>query len=458
MVGRVLRDRYQVLDLLGVGGMGAVYEAVQLDLGRRVAVKVLSDVEPNAVARFHQEAIASAAMSHPHVVQVTDFVVAADGESPPFIVMEVLKGESLGILLKREGRLGIERAVRLAAQTLSGLAEAHRIGIVHRDVKPSNVFLVRMPHGTDHVKLLDFGIAKLLDGGGFRTSTGVRVGTPAYMAPEQVRAGAVDARTDIHAVGSILFEMIMGRRAFPQRGVPDIMTAVCNVNPPRLDELLPDVPRALADIVATALAKDPAHRFASADAMTAALSPWLTASGRPVVITHAHAHAHASPPVSAGPTALQQTAPLGRAGTLYERPSPAAFGTAPPPTTTTILPPAFPATWTALPPTLTTSSFSSGPPPAVAFSAPPPPRQRVRAASRAPVLVFALIATMVGAGIAILATLAILHDPARRATTAPASAAQPPTAATADAGSSPGARADAAASPGGAAPRRRPPR
>ncbi len=318
-VGRVLGDRYQLLSIVGQGGMGAVYEAIQLDLGRRVAVKVLFDADPNALARFRQEAFASASLNHPHVVQVTDLVVVEG--SPPFIVMELLAGESLASLLER-GPIEMRRAIRLAAQTLAALAEAHRAGVIHRDVKPSNIFLVKMPHETDHVKLLDFGIAKLLDAGGFRTATGLMVGTPAYMSPEQARGLPPDPRTDVHAMGLILFEMIAGRRAFPERDVPALLTAVCTVVPPRLDAIMPEVPRALADILVAATAKDPSKRFATAEAMGSALSPWLLATGRPNIM------ASAPPPavVTSPPPHSPAPAPhVGAGSTVYEPAAPAAL-------------------------------------------------------------------------------------------------------------------------------------
>lgn len=320
---QIVGDRYQLLELVGRGGMGAVYEAIQLDLGRRVAVKVLLDVDADALARFRQEALASASINHPHVVQVTDLVVTEG--SPPFIVMELLAGEPLSALLDR-GPLPIGRAVRIASQTLAALAEAHRAGVVHRDVKPSNVFLVAMPDATDHAKLLDFGIAKLVDAGGYRTATGLMVGTPAYISPEQARGLPLDARADIHAMGLVLFEMIAGRRAFTERDVPGILTAVCTIAPPRLDVLVKDVPRALADVVARATAKIPAQRFSSADDMAAALAPWRQYAEQ----THEQQQ-HTALLAPSGTARVAAPAHVGAGSTVYEPPAPAALARVMPP-------------------------------------------------------------------------------------------------------------------------------
>src|SRR5262249_45062634 len=152
-----------------------------------------------------------ATISHPNVVQVTDLV--SDGELAAAIVMELLDGESLTSILARQGKLDEDRAVAIGLQMLSGLSAAHERGIIHRDVKPSNVQFLQPPHGPELVKMLDFGIAKSLEHGGYRTTIGVALGTPAYMAPEQIMGDAVDARTDLYATGACLYEMLTGERA-----------------------------------------------------------------------------------------------------------------------------------------------------------------------------------------------------------------------------------------------------
>ena len=274
LVGRVLAARYRLMRVLGKGGMGVVYEAVQLALGRRVAVKVLFDRDARALARFRQEALAAASILHPNVVSVTDFDAGGEG-GPPFIAMELLSGRSLARLLAVEKPFSVGRAVAIAAQMLEGLGAAHAAGIVHRDVKPGNVFLVDLPGGHLLVKVLDFGIAKLLeDENRIRTTTGSFLGTPAYVAPEQFVGGKdIDARTDIHAVGLCLYEMLTGERAFRGDGRVDVATKILRTEAPRIER--PDVPGELADVVARALAKDKGARWPTAGAMLDALRPWL---------------------------------------------------------------------------------------------------------------------------------------------------------------------------------------
>jgi serine/threonine-protein kinase len=271
LIGQVLAGRYEILRAIGAGGMGVVYEAVQLDLGRRVALKVLPrGPDPRDLARLRTEVLAVAAASHAHVVPMIE---CRDDHDPPFFVMELLHGLTLATVL-RQGSLPVERAVKIAVQVLSALGAAHAAGVVHRDIKPANVFLVQTPGVGDVVKVLDFGVAKV-EGGTSSTTTGSLVGTPAYMAPEQVLGGAIGPRTDVHAVGLLLFEMLTGRRPFD--GVPARMP----YEPaPPLAMVRPDLPPALANVVACALEKDPSRRFPSAAAMLDALvDPRLTQSG-----------------------------------------------------------------------------------------------------------------------------------------------------------------------------------
>ncbi len=273
--GQTLGGRYRLERAIGRGGMGAVLEAVQLDLGRKVAVKVLLAADPRSVDRFRREALAASALTSPHVVSVYDFQAPPDGV--PFLVMELLEGCSLASLLRQEGALPVGRASRIASQMLVALEAAHRAGIIHRDIKPSNVWLVSGHGIEDHVKVLDFGIAKLLrpDVAPLTTMSSF-LGTPAYLAPEQIRGLDVDARTDIHAVGTVLYEMIAGHR--PWKG--DLVTQTADILervPPLLRELVPSVPLPLAVVVARAMAKDPEVRYARADEMRHALAPFVLA-------------------------------------------------------------------------------------------------------------------------------------------------------------------------------------
>jgi serine/threonine protein kinase len=248
-----LVDRYSLDRQIGEGGMGAVYVAFDEKTKRRVAVKVLIALEDEKLAaRFEQEARATMELAHPNVVRVTDF--RAPQDQPPFLVMELLEGESLRDRMKREKRLPIEDAVRIAIELCEALAHAHAAGVIHRDVKPPNVFLVK-PSG--RVKLLDFGIAKVrADFGKVHTTTGTVLGTPSYFAPEQLLAKEIDGRTDVHAVGIVLYEMLSGRRPFMEENPVDLTAAILHRAPPPLEELRPEVPKALALVVHDALAKD----------------------------------------------------------------------------------------------------------------------------------------------------------------------------------------------------------
>jgi len=269
--GRTLAGRYRLERLIGRGGMGSVYEAVQTDLGRRVAVKLLEDVDARAVARFRAEALAAASVASPHVAVVFDFQTN-EGE-PPFLVMELLDGAPLSSVIAREGLLEARRAVAIAIAMLDALGAAHAARLVHRDVKPSNVMLVGGGPGGEgeRVKVVDFGIAKLLDDeSGVRTTTGSIMGTPAYLPPEQVEGGGVDARTDLHAVGLVLYEMCSGARPWPAQG-PERIIALLREPAPSLSIARPDLPASLVAVVARALEKDKEARYPSAEAMRAAL-------------------------------------------------------------------------------------------------------------------------------------------------------------------------------------------
>ncbi|MCB9595873.1 MAG: protein kinase [Sandaracinaceae bacterium] len=273
LVGRVLDGRYRIERLLGGGGMGRVYDAVQVDLGRRVAVKMLIPElakNPSILERFRREALAAAVLGHPHIVEVTDLVLPSDG--PPFLVMEHLVGEALVDVLTRDGMLTVPRALRITIQLLDALQAAHDAGIVHRDLKPANVFLVALAGGDEMVKLLDFGVAKLRETPGARklTAVGEMVGTPRFAAPEQLKGGTVDARTDIYGAGVLLYGMLTGKPPFAGPDM-DLIRAVLEETPMDPRVVNPAVDPVLASIVARAMAKNPDDRFESARAMMDAL-------------------------------------------------------------------------------------------------------------------------------------------------------------------------------------------
>jgi serine/threonine-protein kinase len=277
MVGQTLRN-YLVLARLGAGGMGEVYLAEHTRLRRKVALKVLLPVlsaHTEAVARFFAEARATAQLQSPRIVQIFDCDVHADGRA--FLAMEYLEGETLAQRLAR-GPLAPDYPLvaRLGAQIAAGLEAAHARGIIHRDLKPANIFLCPGEASGPAVKLLDFGLAKLVDEvhapAAVNTRSGEIIGTPAYMSPEQCRGhGAVDARSDLYSLGCILFEMCCGRRPFVCDGVGELISAHLRELPADPHDLQPALPRPLRGLILALLEKDPAHRPPSAGAVRESL-------------------------------------------------------------------------------------------------------------------------------------------------------------------------------------------
>lgn len=273
--GSVLGNRYLVGEVIGRGGMGSVYEAERQDLAMRVAIKILHPgyaARDDLVSRFKREAQVVAAIDHPNIVKVLDF----HEEPPVFLVMERLHGASLASTIALEGQLEFTRVAFIAAQMLSALAAAHRANVVHRDLKPDNVFLTKMSNLNDIVKLLDFGVAKLLVSTDEKlTETGIVLGTPAYMAPEYARAGTMDERGDIYAVGCVIYESLVGREPFIADNYNALLYAIQEEDAEPLKEVRPDVPEGLRQVVEKAMSKQPDDRFYTAEAMIEALEPWV---------------------------------------------------------------------------------------------------------------------------------------------------------------------------------------
>lgn len=271
--GATIARRYTLGRMLGRGGMGVVYDAIQLDLGRPVAIKLLPPTaDPIATSRFAREARTLAQLAHPNIVQIFDY---GTDMGTAYVVMERLEGRPLSAALRADGPFEVGRVVRLATEMLRALAVTHRAGVVHRDIKPANVFLLQ----GDGVKLLDFGIASTNDGSPRLTQTGTTIGTPAYMAPEQLLAGTVDGRTDLYAVGVFMFEMLTGRRPFQGASSTQVVAQILVGGAPRVDSFRPGIPSGLADVIARALARDPAARFADAEAFVEALGSCRDATG-----------------------------------------------------------------------------------------------------------------------------------------------------------------------------------
>ncbi|MEO8548423.1 MAG: serine/threonine-protein kinase [Kofleriaceae bacterium] len=271
--GTMLDDKYRIDELLAVGGMGAVYVGTHTKLRKRVAIKVLNPglSSPPMIERFHREAITASQIGHEGIAQVTD--IGTSGQGEPFLVMELLEGESLAHRLKTTGALPIEVACELACAILSPLGAAHRAGIIHRDLKPDNVFLVRQSRG-EMVKLLDFGISRAagLEQEFRLTTTGLVLGTPYYMSPEQARGdNVISTATDIYSLGVMLYEMLIGTVPISGDNYNQLMYRVMSgeYTPPR--QLRPEIPEPLERLMIHAMAPDPTHRPRSAEEFEHAL-------------------------------------------------------------------------------------------------------------------------------------------------------------------------------------------
>ncbi|MFP2910827.1 serine/threonine-protein kinase, partial [Pyxidicoccus sp. 3LFB2] len=266
-LGTVLRDTYQIVGVLGRGGMGTVFLANHLRLpGRQVAVKVLRNdtgLGKDVFVRFRREAEITSRLGHPNIVEVLDFDTLEDGS--PFLVMECLRGQPLSRRLRR-GPLTLDEVFSIARQMGSALQAAHHAGIVHRDLKPGNVFLVPTEVGgvaMEHVRLLDFGISKVLDSQSINTQGGILLGTPQYMAPEQAQGKnqEVDPRTDIFSFGCMVYEMLARRLPFKDGPLPELIYRIVYDPPDRLESLVFGVPAHVVAAIDRALEKKPEDRY-----------------------------------------------------------------------------------------------------------------------------------------------------------------------------------------------------
>lgn len=286
MVGRTLDGRFRIEALLGEGGLGQVFRGVHLRLNRPVAIKVMHEhhvTKDELRTRFDREAKSLAALAHPNVVGVIDYGV--DGELP-FLVMELLEGRTLEAAIQ-EG-LPQDRIVPIFRDVLRAVAYAHGIGLVHRDLKPANVFLQRVPEIGEVVRVLDFGLAKFIDGEGAHatvTRAGMVIGTPAYMSPEQATASVVDARADVYSLGVVLFEMITGQRPFNAADGAEVLRKHLLQPLPKMAALVPSSALApmLEPIVLRATEKSKADRYLDAAEMAAALDAIVGRASTPVI-------------------------------------------------------------------------------------------------------------------------------------------------------------------------------
>ena len=271
--GQVLDGKYRLDALLAEGGMGAVYRATHVMLGKTVAIKLIRSAivaSPEIVRRFQREARAATALNHPNIVSVYDLGQTPDGTL--YIAMEYIDGPSLKALIQSGRAIPPSRTIAILRQVASALATAHRHNIVHRDLKPHNIMLAAGPDGGEVAKLVDFGIAKTFDESTQLTSDGSALGTPYYMSPEQIEGRTVDARSDIYALGIILYEMLVGEVPFADQSTPAVLVKQLRERPIRPSLKNAAVPPALEAIALRCLEKDPDQRFQTADAFIAALN------------------------------------------------------------------------------------------------------------------------------------------------------------------------------------------
>ena len=269
LVGQVVADRYHVVKKLGEGGMGQVYLAEHVKMGRRSAIKVMNPSlvhDSDAVARFNREASNASRINHPNVCAIYDFGETPDGLI--YLAMEFIEGEPLTDLLEREGALPLARAAEIFRQTADALQAAHDLSIVHRDLKPDNIMLTRRKGGGDTVKVVDFGIAKAVGGdqsGQKVTKTGLVIGTPEFMSPEQLSGDTLDGRSDLYSLALVLYRMLTGKLPFEATTVQETMIKRLTDEPMKLADARPDLafPGGLQPILDTALARTPADRYQS---------------------------------------------------------------------------------------------------------------------------------------------------------------------------------------------------
>jgi len=301
LIGQTLRGTYRILTTLDQGGMGLVFEAEHTRLRRRVAVKVLArhlTTDTQALARFNREAEIISQLEHAHIVQILDFDTTEQGE--PYIVMELLKGESLSERLERDGCLPIEESAKIAHQVASGLFTAHQASIIHRDLKPANIFLTNMLGQGRVVKLLDFGISKRVGVGRSLTGEFDVLGTPDYMAPEQAlgKAASVDHRSDQYALAVIAYEMLCGQTPFSGDDLMEVLQKVVSAAAPPIERFAPHVSAQISAVLKRGLEKDPAARYPTVLDFALAFSA-ACESALPVPASDAMGRANTMPAASA---------------------------------------------------------------------------------------------------------------------------------------------------------------
>ncbi|HEY5938629.1 MAG TPA: serine/threonine-protein kinase [Kofleriaceae bacterium] len=277
LIGVVLEDKYRIVRIIGQGGMGVVFEAEHINFGKRVAVKVMLEkyaLDTEAIARFHREALAASRIGNQHIIDIHDMGQTPDGRM--FVAMELLDGAPLSKILEASGPMPPWRAIHIMRQVLRAVGAAHAKGIIHRDLKPDNIFLVNEDDHHDFVKLLDFGISKVVDlneqvAATKLTTTGVVIGTPLYMAPEQAMGNPIDGGADVYACGVMLYELLAGKPPFEGATYAVLVAKLLTSPPTPLEQLRPGLPPELVRAVHRALEKDPKRRYTTAEQFSAAL-------------------------------------------------------------------------------------------------------------------------------------------------------------------------------------------
>ncbi len=330
LLGQVIADRYHILKKLGEGGMGTVYLAEHVKMGRKSALKVMNpgmNTDPDAIARFNREASNASRLSHPNICGIYDFGETPDGLI--YLAMEFIEGTALTDLIEKGGSLAPARAGSIVHQTADALQVAHDAGIVHRDLKPDNIMVAKNRDGTDLVKVVDFGIAKASSSDAQKvTKTGMVVGTPEYMSPEQLAGDKLDGRSDIYSLGLVAFNCITGKLPFPSESAQEAMIMRLTDRPRTLAEMAPDTawPDAVQATLDRALARDAAERYQSAAQFgrdfAEALSemPAVAATEGATMVIGAQSAAAASAPTKAIPATRV-------AGKTPAKPEPAAVAT-----------------------------------------------------------------------------------------------------------------------------------
>ncbi len=288
LIGSIIADRYHIEKKLGEGGMGAVYLGEHVRMGRKSAIKVMTQSmasDPEAIARFNREAANAARINHPNVCAIYDFGETEDGTI--YLAMEFIEGEALSDTLRRDGALDLDRAAEILRQAGEALQAAHDLGIVHRDLKPDNIMVARARDGTDVVKVVDFGIAKAMTGeeGQKVTRTGLVVGTPEYMSPEQLSGDVLNGRSDIYSLALVFFRMVTGALPFQAESSQETMIKRLTDDPLKLSEVAPDAgwPPRLQGVMDRALERMPADRYESAALFARDALDAVRGAGRPVV-------------------------------------------------------------------------------------------------------------------------------------------------------------------------------